>query len=202
MHSNNAQKFSLSLILLLQISFVIKVSARNECYSDHHCSYGTVCCERKYPEHHVCKYKCLDESCLLNSDCGPGEYCCWNYVCKESSTTCKNVEKDQGLPGWLIAVIVISILICISVLVSIFCCLCAASATRNRGQAGTIVSFTSRPQAAAVVVPASHAVLPHHASTTSHILYPPQPYAGNPPRQANPPSYGPPPPYSALQRAN
>ncbi len=73
------------VIFLALYATFSQVEASNECYSDYDCSGLQYCCDRKY-EDNVCRYSCVSESCRRDSNCAPGESCC--YSDDKCATTC------------------------------------------------------------------------------------------------------------------
>ena len=112
-----------------------QVVANAECVYDSQC-FG-YCCDRKYPEDNVCRFSCIGESCIVNSDCASGECCNSDDKC---ATDCDVVI--EGLAAWVIAVIVIGVIvvIVIPIAVVVFCCCCAAAASTRSAHGGVIVS--------------------------------------------------------------
>ncbi|CAB4012675.1 Hypothetical predicted protein [Paramuricea clavata] len=112
-----------------------QVTANAECFSDSQC-FG-YCCDRKYPDDNVCRFSCIGESCIINSDCAPGECCNSDDKC---ATDCDVVIED--LAGWIVAVIVIGVIVVIVIPIGVvvFCCCCAASVSTRSAHGGVIVS--------------------------------------------------------------
>ena len=174
---------AICVLFLALYTVFLRVEAYNQCYSDGDCSYSRYCCDRKYPEDNVCRYDCLGESCLLDSDCASGECCSSDDECKTSGSC----DVTSGLAGWIVAVIIISILVVIGIplAVFLFCCCCAASASRRRAHGGVIVT---QPTATTVI---SNQGQPYPTQQGQPMYYQPnpvQPYPAQPyPAQAYPP---------------
>ena len=131
-----------SVLLLAVYTALRQVEAFGECSSDSDCSYSKFCCDRKYPELNVCRYNCIDESCILHSNCATGESCCDSDdkcattcigksctfdndcatgECCDSDGKCKTDNCDL-LAGWIIAVIVIGIIVVVVIPILPFSC--------------------------------------------------------------------------------
>ncbi len=124
-------------VVFLALYAVFNNVEANECSYDYSCYGLQYCCDRKYPESNVCRHSCIGQSCIIDSDCAPGECCDSDDKCRSEG----NCDLE-GLAGWIVAIIVISIIvvIVIPIAVGIFCCCCAASASRRQAHAGVIVT--------------------------------------------------------------
>ena len=72
-----------AVLLLAVYTALCQVEAFGGCRRDSDCSYSKYCCKRSY----VCRYNCVDESCIFHRDCAPGESCCGSDD-KSCATTC------------------------------------------------------------------------------------------------------------------
>ena len=128
-----ARKTTVFCVLLLALCNVLTyVETYNECYSDIYCGYSRFCCKRRYPEYNVCRYSCIGQSCDYDDDCATGETCC------DSDGKCKSGDCDvndviKGLAGWVVAIIVISIIVGLVIPVAVLICRCCCAARAARG---------------------------------------------------------------------
>ena len=157
------RKTTVFCITFLALYILTDVKAFSECYSQKDCGYGQYCCERRYPESNVCRSDCIGESCILNSDCAPGESCCdgtdkcaiscvgesctYNGDCAtgECCDSDGKCDSECSLAGWIVAVIVISIIVVVVIPIGVvvFCCCCAAGAAasaRRPAHGGVVVT--------------------------------------------------------------
>ena len=196
-------KTTLFCVIFLALYVFTHVKAFT-CYSNT-CGYGQYCCNRRYPESDVCRSDCIGESCILDSDCGPGESCCGGtdkcaISCVGESCTyngdCATGEccdSDDGkcdsvcsLAGWIVAVIVISIIVVVVIPIGVvvFCCCCAAGAAsswRRPAHGGVVV--TQPVTTGNTTVIASQQQQQVYPAQQGQPMYPqnPQSYAGQPP---------------------
>ena len=70
------RKTSVFCVIFLTLHVFIQVKAFGPCIYDSQCGLLKYCCDRRYPENNICRSNCIGESCILNSDCAPGESCC------------------------------------------------------------------------------------------------------------------------------
>ena len=171
-----------------------KVEAYNQCNYDSDCtsSFQTeYCCDRKYPEDNVCRSNCIDESCILDSDCAPGECCDSDNKC----TTGDCSIKIDGIAGWIVAVIVISVIvvIVIPIAVVVFCCCCAAAAASGRPARGGVVVTQPATTGVAVVSSQQQQQQQYPAQQGQPMYYQPHPNQAYPPQAypSQPPPYQP-----------
>ena len=160
-------------VLLLALYLFIQVKAFNQCSSDRGCSFGRYCCERKFSDN-ICRSNCLDETCILSSDCAPGECCDTDDKCKSDCNV---------LAGWIVAVIVISIIVVVVIPIGVvvFCCCCAAGAAsswRRPAHGGVVVTQPATTGNTTVI--ASQQQQQVYPAQQGQPMYPqnPQPYAG------------------------
>ena len=134
------RKTTVFCVLLLALCNVpTYVETYNKCYSNYnfYCRYRQFCCKRRNPEnnvYYVCRENCIGESCDHNNDCATGETCCdSDGKCIRKSGDCDVNHAIKGLAGWIVAIIVISIIVgvVIPVAVLIYRCCCAARAARG-----------------------------------------------------------------------
>lgn len=141
------------------------------CYSNLNCLGTNVCCQTQ--NEYECSSNCIGKSCYFNSDCGGyNEYCC-DETCQEGSCP---------LEGWVIAVIVCSVVGVIFVIIGVV----FYYVFRSRRNPGVIVATPYNRMPTTTVI----------NTASNHIAYPnafPQPV------QQPMPSTGAPPPYYSQQ---
>ena len=129
------RKSSVFCVVFLSLYVFTQVKAFNQCTYDFQCTgFGQYCCDRKFPENNVCRSNCIDETCILDSDCAPGECC-------DSDDKCKS-DCNEGLAGWIVGVIVISVMVTVVIPIAfvVFCCCCAAASARRPAHGGVVVT--------------------------------------------------------------
>ena len=176
------------VIFLAVYAVFSEVEAYDECSYDYQCtsSFRKYCCKRKFPEDNVCRSNCIYESCILDSDCAPGECC-------DSDDKCTTGDCIRGLAGWIVAVIVISVIVVIAIPIAVvvFCCCCAAAAASGRPARGGVVVTQPATTGVAVVSSQQQQQQQYPAQPGQPMYY--QPYPNQPySPQANPSQ---PPPY-------
>ncbi len=158
----------IKVILFTAFFVVLYDEIKGDCYSNYDCDgYLDVCCKSNYQ----CDANCIGKSCFSDSDCGGAdEYCC-NDTCQKGICV---------LAGWVITIIVLSVLAGVGTIVGVVLCFCCSYRRRTPG-----VILATQP---AVTVPATTVVAGSNQMNYSYgQVYPPvqQPMFG----------YGPPPPY-------
>jgi hypothetical protein len=162
---------TIKVILFMVFFLVLCEEAKgSDCYSNFGCYGSNVCCKPN-DLNYVCRANCIGKSCVSNSDCGgANEYCC-DYECQEGLCV---------LAGWIIAIIVLSVLGGIGTILGVVLCFYCAHRRRSPG-----VILTTQP---AVTMPVTTVV-----AGSSHVNYP-HGYV-YPAAQQPMPGYGPPPAY-------
>ena len=149
-----------AVVCVLFLTLYVFVQAK-ACISDSECRHGYAqyCCERRYPEDNVCRSNCIGESCIFDTDCATEESCCggsnkcntscvgkscsYDGDCATEETCCgyKCKSGSCSLAGWIVAVIVISVLVVIvlPIGVVVFCCFCAAGAASSWRRPGQVI---------------------------------------------------------------
>ena len=139
-------------VFFLIVVFVVcfgGTQADDECHNDYDCPGSDVCCKPKWFDNE-CASSCVGNSCDSNSDCG-GDYCC-NIICRSSCSgysclTDSDCGGDNeycceyscqigtcGLPGWIIAIIVLSTLGAAGIFVGVSLCVyCSQKRSRYPG---------------------------------------------------------------------
>ena len=138
-------------VLFLVVVFYCGTQAFDECHDEYDCRGLEVCCKKRWSwDDSECAYSCVGKSCDSNSDCGD-DYCC-NNICRSSCSgdsclTDSDCDGDSefcceyscqigtcGLHGWIIAVIVLSILGVVGTIVGVFFCVyCSYRRSRSPG---------------------------------------------------------------------
>ena len=181
------KKTSVFCVRFLSLYVFTQVKAFDQCTYNYQCTgFGQYCCDRKYPEDNVCRSNCIDETCIRDSDCAPGECC-------DSDDKCKSdCDVLEGLAGWIVAVIVISILVVVVIhigAVTLCCCYAAGAAASARHPAHRGVIVTQPVTTGTTVL----------ATQQQQQLYPPAQH-GQPMYFQNPQPYpNQPPPYQPLR---
>ena len=169
--------------VLFPVLYVVfsQVAANTECFFDSQCfGYQNYCCNRKYLEDNVCRSNCIGESCIVDSDCAPGECCNSDDKC---ATDCDVVI--EGLAAWVIAVIVIGVIVVIvmPIAVVVFCCCCAAAASTRSAHGGVIVS---QPATTGTTFFSTTQQYPTHQGQPIMYFQNPPPYPNQPPQYQSP----------------
>ena len=142
-------------VFFLVVVFYCGTQAFDECHDDYDCPGSKVCCKKRWSwEDNECAYSCVGKSCDSNSDCG-GDYCC-NNICRSSCSgyscildsdcgdngyccdySCQTGTCFSGLHamhGWIIAVIVLSILGFVGTIAGVLLCVyCSYRRSRSPG---------------------------------------------------------------------
>ena len=160
------------VILFIALFAVLYQEIRADCYGNYECSGTDVCCKPNNLNSH-CGTDCIGETCVVHSDCGGySEFCC-NKKCQEG------ICDFTGFPGWVIAIIVLSVLGGVGTIVGVV--LCFYCAYRRSRLPGVILTTVPVTQPTTVV------------AGSSQVNYPQgqvDPAAGQPKSD-----YGPPPAY-------
>ena len=98
------------------------------CSYDFDCATGETCCDGT----DKCATSCIGASCSTDFDCATGECCDSDKKCKSGSCS---------LAGWIVAVIVISVLVAVVIPIGVvvFCCFCAAGAASSWRRPGHVI---------------------------------------------------------------
>ena len=182
---SSRQKLSISVLLIPTACFIVAIES----------ILRTI---------NVCRTNCIGESCILHSDCAPGESCCdatdkcatscvgqsctYNGDCA-TGECCDSDGKcdsgDCGLAGWIVAVIVISILVVVVIPIGVvvFCCFCAAGAAARRPARGGVIVTQPATTGNTTVIASQQQQQQVYPAQQGHPMYPqnPQPCAGQPP---------------------
>ena len=171
------RKSSVFCVVFLSLYVFTQVKAFNQCINDYQCTgFGQYCCDRKYPEDNVCRSNCIDETCILDSDCAPGECCDSDDKCKSDC----NVFK--GLAGWIVAIIIISVIVTvvIPIAVVVFCCCCAAASARRPAHGGVVVTQPATTGTTVLATQQQQQLYPAQQGQPMYFQNP-QPYPNQPP---------------------
>ena len=196
------RKITVFCVIFLTLHLSIQVFGR--CNYDSDCGFLQYCCERKFPQDNICLSDCIGESCILHSDCAPGESCCdatdkcdttcvgkscsSNYDCATGECCDSDGEcslGDCGLAGWIVAVIVISILIIVVIPIGVvvFCCCCvagAAASARRPAHGGVLVTQPATTGTTVLATQQQQQLYPAQQGQPMYFQNP-QPYPNQPP---------------------
>ncbi len=130
------KKNAVSSVIFLALYAVFTQVKANGCYS---CPSSEYCCKRRYyysyNYYYVCQHSCVGYSCDYDSDCASGEYC------SDSNSECKSGDSDksEGLPGWVVILVIILAIAVFVFLVIASIYRCCHAASRRRALGGVIV---------------------------------------------------------------
>ena len=125
------------VIFLALYNMCLTVEAFNRCYGQYYCtsSFFKYCCKRKSSSGNICRSDCVGQPCDSDSDCAREE------CCDSDKDECKPKGECDATPGWLIAVIVISVCTGLIITVVVVVCRCCCAASRRRpAHAGVIMT--------------------------------------------------------------